>query len=631
MSRSSLIRIFLLAGIAAAFIIGPLLQLQWFSGDLPFSPHAPTPEKSSSFAVTRAPAGTEDYLLQWPAGRNGQPPELRLRIAPTDWFTAFSGDRPLQVYEEGGSPKQIALTLLHPSSAEPATGSLCRESADSDADAVLFSGCQGALAQLQMARSDRDWSVGFILRGEEKPAPQDTLPYADRHTRGLLSFWIKHEGNDLRFAGWSCTAGEAGVRTEVLRFFAFPSAGDSACFRPKTWWERWHPQWFGYAQQTLYLECPPRDNCSAWFFYRQRIAEVRYEYLAPREAAAARTALVVQAWRTLENAHRRAAQPAGGASVDMAEAQAQLANCQAFAQQAADRAAQRAEEQGAERAGQAAYFLRAVCRQVADSALLLVTEQPARALPLLAGVIPALQQSTAVQGSHRELLGRLHVAHVEALTASGQGESVALLEAQLQALEQASRHGGISDSRINILLQGVLALSHQLGASVPAGARHTLLQLVERYYSGSTDAGVWQSAYKGLIDDIASSQGQDSPELIEPLRNLGWKNWRESDFAALKNTADQLAAVMLAQPLPDSEDARKREGGAFDAVFFYRNYGFHERRLSEATRLVAPLVARLEKSMGTDASLTRAARFHQQEVQTGRAQAGPVGGGFLNY
>ncbi|MDQ8036352.1 MAG: hypothetical protein REI12_02955 [Pedobacter sp.] len=636
MNRSSLIRIFLLSGIAAAFIIGPLLQLKWFSGDLPFSPYYSAPKKPSDFVVTKVEAGAEDYLLQWPAGRNDHPPAFKLRIAPTDWFTAFSGDRPFQVREEGGSPKQFSITLLHPSSASPARGSLCRESASSDDEALIFKGCQGAMAQLQMMRYDKDWNIGFILRGEEKLPSQESLPYADRSTRGLLSFWIKRNGDEQQFAGWSCAENEESVRTEVLRFFAFPPRGAAECFRPKSWLERWRPQWFGYEQQPLYLDCQPHNGCSAYFFFRQRIAEVRYEYLAPREAAEARTALILNGWHYLENAYRQAAQPARGATVDIPEARAQLASCQTFAQQAADWTAQGEITRDNLRAGHAGYFLKASCRRVADSALLLAPGQPAVALPLLDGVIPALQQSGAVQGSNRELLGRLHVARVEALAASGQSESVAMLQAQLQALEQANAQGGIDASRINILLQRALALSHQLGKTTPGESRSALFRLVDRYYSSSTDASVWQSAYNSLIDDIASSQGQDSPELIEPLRNLGWKNWSASDFAALKKTADQLAAVMLAQPLPDmspdSEAARKREGGAFDAVFFYRNYGFHEKRLSEAASLMAPLVARLDKSVGPEANLTKAARFHQQEVVSGRAEVGrPAGGGYLGY
>lgn len=637
MNRSSLIRIFLLAGIAAAFIIGPLLQLKWFSGDLSFSPYYTAPKKPSDFVVTKVDAGAADYLLQWPAGRHEEPPALKLRIAPTDWFTAFSGDQPLQIREEGGSTKQISLTLLHPSSASPARGSLCQETDASTDDDVIFKGCQGAMAQLQMARNDSDWSVGFILRGEEKPAPQESTPYADRTTHGLLSFWIKHDGENQQFAGWSCVESEDSVRTELLRFFAFPARGAGECFRPKTWWERWQPQWFGYEQQPLYLECQPRSNCSAYFFFRHRIAEVRYEYLAPREAAEARTALILNGWQTLENAQRLAAQADRGATVDIPEARAQLASCQTFAQQAADWSTRSDITQDGLRAGHAGFFLKASCRRVADSALLLAPGQPAIALPLLNGVIPALQQSGAVQGSNRELLGRLHVVRVEALAASGQSESVAMLEAQLQALEQANAQGGIDASRINILLQRALALSHQLGNAVPATTRSALFRLVERYYSGPNDAAAWQSAYKGLIDDIASSQGQDNPDLIEPLRNLGWKNWRENDFAALKSTADQLAAVMLTQPQPgngsdsESEAARKREGGSFDAVFFYRNYGFHEKRLSEAAGLMAPLLARLDKTLGPEAPLTKAARYHQQEVSTGRAGSGPVGGGFLGY
>lgn len=637
MNRSRFIRIFLLAGIAAAFIIGPLLQLKWFSGDLPFSPYHSAPKKPSDFVVTKVEAGAEDYLLAWPAGRNNHPPAFKLRIAPTDWFTAFSADRPLQVHEEGGSPKQISLTLLHPSAASPARGSLCRDDVSSPELTPIFKGCQGAMAQLQMARYDSDWSVGFILRGEEKLPSQESIPYAERSSRGLLSFWIKRNGEDQQFAGWSCAENEDSVRTELLRFFVFPARGAAECFRPKSWMERWQPQWFGYEQQPLYLDCSPRSECSAWFFFRQRIAEVRYEYLAPREAAAARTALILNAWHSLENAHRLAAQTSPGATVDIPEARAQLASCQAFSQQAADWTAEGDVTDKHGRAGQAAYFLKAICRRVADSALLLAPGQPGIALPLLDGVIPALQQSAGVQGSNRELLGRLHVARVEALAASGQSESLAMLEAQLQALEQASTQGGIDASRINILLQRALVLSQQLGNSVPASSRSSLFQLVDRYYSGSTDAGVWQSAYQGLIADIASSQGQDSAELIEPLRNLGWKNWRESDFVALKNTADQLAAVMLAQPLPgsgsdaDSEAARKREGGAFDAAFFYRNYGFHERRLGEMAVLMTPLVKRLETTLGPEAGLSKAARFHLQEVTTGRAQPGPVGGGFLGY
>lgn len=640
MNWGRVFRILLIAAIPAAFIIGPLLQMKWFSGDLPFSPYYSAPQNPADLHVSRVDGAAQDYLLNWPAGRHEKPPALALRIAALDWFTVYAGDRPLQIQEEGGSPKQIALTLLFPSASSPAQGSACRSSAQ--ASEVLFSGCQGAMAQLRMARHDSDWKTGFILRGEESLPNEEHLPYAQRSHRGLLSFWIKQDGDIQKFAGWDCSATDASTRTALLRFFAFPEPGAALCFQLKSKWERWRPHWFGYEKQPLYLECQSHDQCSAWFFFHQRIVEVRYEYLAPRDAPEARTALILSSWKYLEKAHQAAAQTQAGTSIDMPEAQAQLASCQTLAQEAANWAAQMpaSEETRDEylRRDNAGFYLKASCRRAADSALLLAPTQPAAALPLLRGIIPALQQSAMVQGSNRELLGKLQVTSVEALAASGQGESADMLNAQLQALEQANAVGGISDERVHILLQGALTLAHQQGNAVAADTRRRLFRLVERYYGSPNDAERWRQAYSGLIADMAAAQGQHSPDLLEPLRNLGWKNWRDSDFSQLKNTADQLSTVILAQALPgagsalDSEALRKQEGAAFDAVFFYRNYGFHEKRLSEAGSLMAPLLARLDKSLGPEASFTKAARFHQQEVLSGRAQDGyPVGGGFLGY
>ncbi|MGH8492139.1 MAG: hypothetical protein ACRERR_03390 [Moraxellaceae bacterium] len=647
MKRSSLIRIILLAGIAAAFIIGPLLQLKWFSGDMPGSPYYSEPPKPSDFVVRKVDASAQSYTVHWPANRGDKTPALDLRIAPTDWFTAYSGDGPMEIREEGGSPKGIGLTLLYPSVDSPGRGSLCRETSDSsDAPDTLFKSCQAALAQLKMSRNDSDWNIGHFLRGEEKLPSQEGTRYEDRSTRGLLTFWVKHDKNsgEQEFAGWSCADSEAATRTEVLRYFAFPPKGAAECFRPVSWWARWRPDWFGYEQEPLYLDCQPYGGCSAYFFFQQRIVEIHYEYTAPREAAEARTALILSGWQQLERARRRAAphteQGTGqeeNRAHDLAAAKAQLGSCVTLSRQAADWSARRESSRDGLSPGNAAYYLKASCRQVAESALGVAPTQPAVALPLLRDVIPALQQSSALQGSNRELLARLYAAYVKALEDSGQSESAEMLSAQLLAIAQADSLGSTARDRIHSLLQKALTLSHQQGNAVAAETRNTLFRLLDRYYSEPADYAVWLSAYQGLIDDIAASQGQDSAALLEPLRNLGWKTWRDGDFAALKTTADRLTAVMLAQPLPGngsdaaSEAARKNETGAFDAVFFYRNYGFHERRLSEASTLMAPLLSRLDKTLGPAANVTKAARFHAQEVQTGRPQSGPVGGGFLGY
>lgn len=622
----SFLRIFFIVGIAAAFILGPVLQLKWFSGDLPFSPWREEKKPAAEVAgrYITAPDGSDS--ISWPAIARENAPELALRFAPADWFTAY-GSKGLK---QGDTPKVLSLTLLLPDGTALAQ-------APCAASEKPFAGCSGALAILEINQSSEIWRQRQLVLGTEKLEPQDSMPYAERSTRSRYSFWTKKDIADGEqvFQGWSCRTDSAAERAELALFFALPGHNEPGCFRFSKWWEKFKPAWFGYEEQPAFLECTPYAGCNSWFLFHGRLVNIKYEYLSERGAAEMRTQLMVSAWQMLNRLQRAARR--GHSEIDIAELRAQQASCLAFAAEA-ERWQKENETRENLRYGKMAFYLKAVCQRSAQIALALVEQAPAEALPLLRGIAPALLQSQEIQGRNSELLQLLYSGQIKALTATSQGESAEMLEMLMAAMQAAGSLQQEEERQlINTLLPQALALVHRQGAVVPAATRTALFGLIDRYYGGDENYEKWHELYQTMLDDIALAYGNESQELIEPLRNLGWKNWHASDFAALKSTADRLASIMLAQPQAisgsdaASEAARKREGGAFDAIFFYRNYGFHEKRLSEAAGLMTPLLARLDKTLGPDAPLSKAARYHQQEVTTGRAGSGPIGGGFLGY
>ncbi len=629
MKRPRLAVILLLSGIAAAFILGPLLQLKWFSGDLPGSPWQTGTRTAADYQGRNVDASQRNYTLHWAAQTPEQIPALRLRIAPTEWFSLWSGRDGRQVRETGGSPEEVALALLYPDARHPPAGSLCH---DSD---TAFSGCRAGLARLAILRDGGHWQIRDILQGKAEPPAQDSLPYAQRSNRARLSFWTRSrdENGEQVFHGWSCADSSDPGRRELDPYFVFPEKGAAECFRLQHWWERFSPARFGYAEHAVYFECDARKACSAYFLFRQRMVEIRYEYLAPREAAATRTALAEAGWALLNRAMLQAAE-VDRLHLDSADAIQQQHSCRVFSQEAQRWLTQASADQSPPRP--AVDYLQAACQRSAETALLLAPGKPAQAWSLLQGVIPAMRQSAQFQGRHSAAMPRLFDAGIATLEASGKSDSPEMLQILLEAMEQANELGREAQmTRIESMLPRAVALAGSAAAQATAAQRSDLFSRIDRYYGSDADYAKWLPLYDGLLKHTASRQGADSAELIEPLRTLGWKSWRAGDFAMLKDSADRLSAVILAQPLPgpgsyaESEAARQRESAAFDAVFFYRNYGFHERRFSETATLMNPLLARMEKTLGPEAGPSKAARFHQREIQTGRAQSGPVGGGFL--
>lgn len=635
-SRRRLLPIFFLVGIAGAFIIGPLLQLQWFSGALPFSPWREEKQTATESAERSLTSTDQGQIIRWPAIPRENAPELALHLAPADWFSAYGGngfDGGKKTGSPENAPNVLSLTLLFPDADAANTDAPC------DVSAAAFAACRGALAILQINQTSEIWRQRQLLLGTEKPEPQDYLPYTQRSTRSRYSFWTKTAADGAQdFQGWSCSADSQSARAELALFFALPDHQEPGCFKLGKWWEQFRPAWFAYEEQPAFLECTPHDGCNAWFLFRGRLVNINYEYVGERDAAQIRTQLMVSAWKMLSRLQRDAGR--GKSEVDLAALKAQQAACLAFSAEAA-RWQSEHEQAGtaeADRPGQVAFYLKALCERSAHAALELAQQAPAEALPLLRGLAPALLQSQKIQGRNGALLDMIYSGQMQALEDSQQGESAEMLETQMAAMQEAGSMKQEEEmARINTLLPRALALVHRQGAAVPAATRSALFALINRYYGGAENYGKWRALYTVMLDDIALAYGKESPELIEPLRELGWKNWHDSDFVALKATADQLAVLMLAQPAPgsgsdgDSEAARKREGGAFDALFFYRNYGFHEKRLGEAAGLMAPLATRLDKTLGAEAPLAKAARYHQQEVVSGRAGSGPVGGGFLGY
>lgn len=604
-----ILTVLLLLGIGAIFLsVGPGLYQKWVAGSQASSP------PSGQAAAASVTNDGEVFDLQWPAFSQDDAPALTLH--------GLAKTKSRHPQADSNNPASVVLSLVVPDGSRPAAEPVCENSS------TLFTSCSGALARLEIFReSDRREERQRLLSTQALPA-QDSEPYAKRSTRSYYSFWTKENADGDSFQGWACTAAEQSARSNLALFFTFPAGPDAACFRPKNSWEKIRPSWFGYEQHTLYVECKPDEDCRSWFLFQGRLVDVYYAFVAPRNATQSRTQIISTAWNTLSKL-----QQATPPKVNLAQAEAQAESCSRFSADMAN-----IPEEGASYHYNMPHYLREICQSSGTMTLQLAAQNPEQALPLLRTMATALSLPVGEKASNKALLDKIQSAHLQALASSGQGESLEMLETLIASLELARsiESSDAAQARVDSTVPKIFTLFRKHGGAVSAKMRNTVLVVAGTYYLGPENHEKWDKLHNDMVSYLAAVYGDSSAELISPLQQIALGDQVDGRFIELKSSTDRLAAVILAQPqtpqyMSNNSDAESlsKEKATFDAVLFYRNFGFHEKRFGEAAAGIAPLVARLEKVLGPDAPLTQGARYHQQEVLTGRPGNGQIGGGFL--
>jgi hypothetical protein len=311
---------------------------------------------------------------------------------------------------------------------------------------------------------------------------------------------------------------------------------------------------------------------------------------------------------------------------ELAEAEVQLEVCRE-----AESALRRAGSQGSTQA--------VPCWRAGEIAMRLADAAPAEAAPILGKVADSLWMiegwSTRMELFYETLL--------KSLEATGNGQSPAMVKAlhryltRLYPVNHAYAAVSTIDPRVahrEELLLRAWSLARKLPGSLSDDELEDLRKALENHYSQLRNTPGLIALYRESIADIESRQGAQSPLLMTPLQRLCYIQRDNNDWQGMKQTADRLLAVWLAQP--DWRQAAERgaarlqeEQVGFGLVYLYYGYAFHERQHAAAEPPIAQAVARMERTLGPTHPHVQAAKFHQREVIARRTVAGPVGGGFL--
>lgn len=630
--RLSAAFILLVSGIAAAFIFGPLLQIKWFEGEIPFSPYRVQPTAAKSY-VTRKVDIADGYAFTWVERKTERrAPALALRVTPLDfsgwWSTAHAVK---QVGEAGDGPEMLVLYVLVPGAEGvpfEGTAPLCTERQGP------FGGCRIGQADVIVRRDDGDWAKHDILLGRRTAQPNEAVPLDHRPVRVLREFWTSREpGGRLRFRGWTCTAEQlAAERRELgpLPKADAPLMEHVRCFEPARAWERWLPSRFGYERQRVLFECQPKSerDCHAYFLFHGRFADVRVLWWPAEEEAQTREQtrlrLFLASWEMLNRLHEEARSPSGGARY-LAEAREQAAVCKALAREA----------QSWGSAMRRDWFVNPMlpCYRAGAIATRYAKDAPAQAEPLLAELADLLRR-TEGRDSRWE---RLVEARIEALAAAGRRDSPEMLHVLASFYGETSYSKGSKDfERHGEAMKHGWSLARKYRQQAPA-ERDRLQQALAGYYMAEGNPQAVLGVYQELLADLEQDGGPLSAQLAPPLQRLATYQWHQGAFLPMRHTLDRLRVVWLARPenlsaAADSFEERRREQEiGFRIVFLYSAYALNQLAHAEVTPLVREVTGRMERTLGAANPYLRAARFHEQEIVTRKAApAGtPIGGGLL--
>ena len=629
--RLSTLFIVLVSGIAAVVMFGPLLQIKWFEGELPFSPFKVEPTAAKSYVTRKVDIG-EGYTFTWVERKTQRrAPALALRVTPLDFTGWWRRDFIVnQVGESGDGPQQLHLFVLVPSADGFAPDTpLCTEGERA------FAGCRMAQADVLVQRDDGEWNTHDILLGRRTPQPTESIPIKDRPLRVLREFWTSREpGGRLRFRGWDCSAEQlAAERRELgpLPKADAPLGEHLRCFQPQRAWQRWMPARFGYDKQALFFECQPKGTgCHAYFLFHGRFTDVRFLWLPSGEEAEQlreqlRIRTFLTTWEMLNGLHEEALKPSGAARY-LAEARVQTDVCKALARELESWGARRAE-----RDGWANPML--PCQRAGIIAERFARDAPQQLEPILAQLAEALRPSEG-RSSQWE---RLIEARVAALHAAGKGDSPDMLHLLATYYSDISYSKDSKDfARHGDAMRRGWDLARKYRQQAPHD-RDRIHQALVGHYRNAGNRQAVIGLYEELLSDLERDGGAQNARLAQPLRRLAHFYWQEGDFPSLKRTADRLRGVYLSRPeniaaaADNFEERRIEQEVGFDLAFLYRNYAFNQLAQAEIAPLVREVTARMERTLGAANPYLKAARFHQQEIVTGKAAPSgtPIGGGML--
>jgi hypothetical protein len=628
--RVSAAFVVLVSGIAGAFIFGPLLQLKWFEGELPFSPYKVQPTAAKSY-VTRKVDISEGYSFTWVERKSARrAPALALRVTPLDlsgwWSRDFTAK---QLGEAGDGPEMLHLYVLVPGADGFAPDTpICTEGERA------FAGCRMAQADVILRRDDGDWTKHDILLGRRTPEPTDAIPLKDRSLRVLREFWSSREpGGRLRFRGWDCSAEQLAAERRELG--PLPKAEASLaehlrCFQPPRAWERWMPSRFGYDKQAVLFECQPKGTaCHAYFLFHYRFTDVRFLWLPGGEDAEQlreqlRIRTFLTAWQMLNRLHEEARQPSGPAGY-LAEARVQTDVCIALAREL------QSWGRDSQRGGWTSPML--PCRRAGAIVTRFAKDAPQEVLPMLAQLIETMRR-TEGRDSEWE---RLVEARIVALEAAGRRDSPEMLHLLASFYGDTSYSKESKDfARHGEAMKQGWELARKFGAQATED-RERMHHALVRHYSTEGNHQAVTRAYDELLADIARDSGPQSVRLAKPLQRLAHFYWQQGDFPSLRRTADRLRGIYLARSenlaaaADNFEERRLEQQIGFDLVFLYRNYAFNQLAHAEVVPLAREVTARMERTLGPANPYLKAARFHQHEISSGKAAPNgtPIGGGLL--
>ncbi len=627
--RVSAAFIVLVCGIAAAFLFGPLLQIKWFEGELPFSPYRAQPTAAKSY-VTRKVDISEGYAFTW-VERTGQrgAPALALRVTPLDLSGWWSRDFAVkQLGEAGDGPELLQLYVLVPSADGFAPEApLCIEGERA------FWGCRIAQADVLLRRDVGEWRTHDILLGRRSPEPTESIPLKDRPLRVSREFWTSREPSGrLRFRGWDCSAEQLAAERRELGPLPQPDvslAEHMRCFQPERAWERWMPSRFGYDKQAVLFECQPKGvNCHAYFLFHRRFTDVRFLWLPggederPREQL--RIRMFLTTWEMLNRLHEDARKPSGPARY-LADARMQTDVCKALARER--------ESWGRESNPVGSMNPMLPCQRAGAIATRFAKAAPQEVLPILAELTEVLGRA---QGRDSQL-DRLAEARIAALEAAGKRDSPEMLGllASFYANASYSKESQDFERHREAMKQG-WDLARKYGAQAPAD-RERMHQALARHYGAEGNRQAVVGVYEELFADIARDNGPQSARLAKPLQRLAHFHWQQGDFPSMRRSADRLRGVYLARPenisaaADNFEERRLEQDVGFALAHLYRNYAFNQLAHAEILPVVREVTARMQRTLGPANPYLKAAIFHQQEVATGRPapEGTPLGGGFL--
>lgn len=629
------LRIVILAGIPLAFILGPLLMLKWYDGDLPFSPWKPGLRNPVGSVVYADAGKTSDTIVTWgPRSSALSAPALAMRIGNTDiygWWWTGGGENSHRIADtkQKGGPERLGLEVTVPDSDGIALSSLQPLCLSGSAP---FENCRAGRARLFLVRDDSHWDQRDILLGKKKPLEQVDLPYESRTRYSLREYWVEFDkkANRQQFLGWACGQDlHITDKEQVAPEITGMTDPRTQCYTPQTWWQRRFPEWAGLEKQRVLFTCPARGHgCNIHFLFRQRMAEMDFDAPLGAQAPLLRGLLFITAWQVLERQRVNAdTPPSATLQTTLKAAKLHAAACAALVEEA-----EHWRDKGrwlTPEAGKAWEPHALTCRRAGFLAMSAVEQAPKELVALL----PPLIKAEQISQNYRDL-AILREGYLTALEKAGLGKSKEMLAALLGELETMgfSPKGQPLFERRNQLSQRAWELGNTLPDVGPEDKERLFKNMMD-FYVANDDRVAEAALAAQYVAFVEARSGANSPALIAALQRLATTQWGSADFDGLRRTADRLTALYLERP-PLSpmvfEATAKLETqmlGLF-CVQYFRAVGFAQSAQAAVLPTVEKIIARMEQEQGPENRWVMQAKMHQKELVSRQATLTiAVGGG----